>query len=289
MSVTLLVNPACRAARRRAGLAEQVRRALPGPYADATVVASRSLEDVTAIAAAARPDDVVVVLGGDGTLRAAALGASRSGSVIAPLPGGSGNDLCRHLGIPLDPVRAAQATASWTERPIDRGDVDGQAFLTIATLGFTAAINEQANRVHRRGPFIYVAAAVALLPRVRPTRVVHVIDGAATPVDAWMVSIAITSSQGGGILVAPGAEADDGLLDVVSYDARTWGGFVASLVATLLRRPIASRAVQHRRARSLRLETPDPVPVYADGERVGTTPCTIRVRPGAVRLLGPAR
>ncbi|MTB72784.1 hypothetical protein GGG17_12590 [Arsenicicoccus sp. MKL-02] len=289
MTVILLVNPACRAVRRRPALPDEARQALTGPYADATVVASESLEDVTAVAAGAAVDDVLVVLGGDGTLRAAATGVARSGAVLAPLPGGSGNDLCRHLRISLDPLRAAAALPSWTEQRMDLGDVDGQPFLTIATLGFTAAINEQANRVHRRGPFIYVAAAVALLPLVRPTAITHVADGTRTTLDAWMVCVASTSSQGGGIQVAPGAVADDGLLDVVCHDARTWWRFVVGLVATLLRRPLRDRSVQHQRVASLRLETPRPMPVYADGERVGTTPCTIRVLPRAVRLLVPRR
>ena len=102
--------------------------------------------------AAAQGTDVVVVLGGDGTLNEAANGLVGTSSALAALPGGSTNVFARTLGTPDDPLEAAELVVAALERgaiaPVGLGEVDGRYFLFHCGMGFDAAVVEQ---VERRG------------------------------------------------------------------------------------------------------------------------------------------
>jgi diacylglycerol kinase family enzyme len=142
---------------------------------DLTVYETTCRDHATTLAAeaAAAGAEVVVVLGGDGTLNEAANGLVGTDAALAPLPGGSTNVFARTLGIPNDvgkAVRQLRSTlAAGTIRRMPLGVVNGRYFLFHVGLGFDAAVVEQVERrpglKHRLGQAAFVYATVTTLAR----------------------------------------------------------------------------------------------------------------------------
>ena len=134
----------------RAGRAlEPVHRELTRLQLPHRVAETRDLPHARALACeAAAAGEISVAFGGDGLIGAVADALRRTEGVMAVLPGGRGNDFVRALGIPLDPVAACAVLASGQPRALDLGEVDGRAFIGIASCGF----DSDANRIANRGP-----------------------------------------------------------------------------------------------------------------------------------------
>src|SRR5204862_5635450 len=123
--------------------------------------------------------ELPVSLSGDGVAGAvAAAAAPTPGAVIGVLPGGSGNDFCRHAGIPKDPLAACELLVRGVPTPIDLGEANGRSFLGIASLGFDSDANEIANTAPRwLGRGIYIYGAFAAVLRWKPARFDVELDG----------------------------------------------------------------------------------------------------------------
>ncbi len=174
--------------------------------------------------------ELPVSFSGDGVAGAVtSAAAERPGSVVGVLPGGSGNDFCRHVGISHDAVEACSVLATGVATPVDLGEANGTPFLGIASLGFDSEANALANRAPRfLGGGIYVYGALGAIARWSPAHFEVEIDGRLDRFDGWSVIVANTSVYGGGMYVAPDARVDDGLLDVVLIRKTSRARFLAS-------------------------------------------------------------
>ncbi len=289
--LALLVNPSAGGGR-AARVLPEVQDALRGLDLEFHTEITTDLEHACALAgAAARAGEVAVTLSGDGLIGCVA-GVLRDvpGSVLGVLPGGRGNDFARMLGIPRDLPAACAVLARGVEREVDLGDVEGRAFVGIASLGFDSDANRLANEAPKRlGKSVYAYAALRALAAWKPARFEIAVDG--EPTRAFMgYSVAAANSRyyGGGMDIAPAAELDDGLLDVVLV------GHVPKRRALLNMRKVFdgthvdTPSVEVLRAPQLHVTSDRPFVVYADGDPIGQTPVKISVRPRALRVLAPA-
>ena len=167
--------------------------------------------------------DAVVIGGGDGTLNAAAPALLDTGLPLGILPLGTANDLARTLGLPLDPVAAAQVIAAGRTRRIDLGLVNGHPFFNIASIGLSVAVTGEltAARKRRWGRLAYVVAAVQALARARPFSAVIARDGS-PPERVRTVQIAVGNGRyyGGGMAVCAAAAWSEDCVAVVSISAQ---------------------------------------------------------------------
>jgi diacylglycerol kinase (ATP) len=283
----------------RAGrLAPQVVERLAGDGVEVDQHRTRSLTDARLAACQAAGEvDAVVAVGGDGTVGACAAGLADAGppgrsggpgwssggpgespggtgvrAALAVVPAGGGNDAARSLGLPADdPLAAAGMLTRLRRRPADLATVAGRAYLNVAGAGFDSEVNRLANQRLRwaRGRPRYVGAVLAELVVGRTASFELVLDGRARRLSAWLVAVANGPSYGGGMLVAPRASLDDGLLEVVVIGATGKLEFLRTFP-----RVFSGRHVEH-----------PAVAVYADGEPAGTLPATFEVRPSAVTVL----
>ncbi len=237
---------------------------------------------------------VLVVVGGDGTLSGILDAVCEAGIPVVLVPAGTGNDLARALGLPRrDPVAAAELALTGVPRAIDVGEVRAagrvDSFLTIAALGFDAKVSDRTNRLRwPHGVLRYYLALVVELVRLRPMEFTVSVDGE-PPIQApgTLVAVGNTESYGGGMPLCVGAEADDGLLDIVQVAPLTRLRLLR-LFPLLLRGAHLTRSeVTHRHARSVTVSAPGLV-VYADGERIAEDECTIGIRRSALTILVPA-
>jgi YegS/Rv2252/BmrU family lipid kinase len=288
--VALLCNPSAGGGRAARVLpqVEETLRSLGVAFHTAT---TRSLDHARDLAAtAARAGEVVVTLGGDGLVGCVA-GALRGvpGSLLGVLPGGRGNDFARALGIPREPRAACAVVATGAERLLDVGDAGGRTFVGIASLGLDSDANRIANAAPSRlGRLAYVYAALCALAAWQPARFDLRVDGEPLQFFGYSVAAANGPAYGAGMLLAPGAQLDDGVFDVVLIGRMPKRRFLAALPKVFRGAHVGEPSVRVLRARELHVDADRPFVVYADGEPIASTPVTIRVEPGALQVLVPA-
>ena len=229
--------------------------------------------------------DVLVVFGGDGTVHEVANGLPvPAGPVIALLPGGTGNDLARAIGIPPDPVAAATELAGARPRSLDLLDCGSRRAANGINAGFAAAATEVLSpRVKRLlGPAAYLAGGVraGVNPPTWPARVE--VDGRVVEGEALAVVVGNGGSFGGGRWLIPEADVGDGLLDVLVVPADTSKAELARHLARDNRLP---GDLPRLRGPSATVVTD--MPCRLDGEPA-PTPGSVTVIPAAWRVLAPA-
>ncbi|MGH3933323.1 MAG: diacylglycerol/lipid kinase family protein [Pseudonocardiaceae bacterium] len=292
MRATLIINPHSGrgAAARVAGtVAETLRTVMP--ELEATVTDDAAATSRLAALAAQRGDDVLAVLGGDGTAHLAAQALAGTGTALAVLPSGTGNDLAAALGIPADPVQAARhvtdALRSGQRRRIDLGRVaGGSCFTTVLCTGFDAAVNARANAMRwPAGPRRYDLAVLAELAALTPRQVQVTAGDTEVTLPATLVAVGNGAQYGGGLRICPDAVLDDGLLDVVVIAAVSRRRLLRVFPRLRAGRHIDEPEVTLLRARTVRIEGDLGWPVYADGEPQGTLPVTVHCEPGALTVV----
>jgi YegS/Rv2252/BmrU family lipid kinase len=288
--MALIVNPS--AGGGRAGRAlPAVRAALDARRIPHHAQRTRSLEHARELAAAAAASgEVAVAFGGDGLVGAVADALRHTDGLLGVLPGGRGNDFARVLGVPLDPVAACAVLETGIERALDLGAVGERTFVAIASCGFDSDCNRIANQTRLvRGNLVYVYSALRGLAGWRPARFVLELDGGeVVTVAGYSVVVANSKSYGGGMYIAPDAALDDGLLDVLTIADMPKLRFLRLLPTVFKGRHVRAPEVSVRRARELRVSADRPFTMYADGDPIAELPVTVRVLPGAVRVIVPA-
>jgi YegS/Rv2252/BmrU family lipid kinase len=239
---------------------------------------------------AADRGDVAVTLGGDGLVGCVA-GALRGapGALMACLPGGRGNDFIRAVGIPRDPVAACDLLVGGVPTPTDLGEVDGRAFIGIASFGFDSDANRIANEAPSwMGGGVYAYAALRAVASWRHAAFTVTVDGTAHAFRGWSVVVANSRAYGGGMFIAPDADLADGALDVVVTTDVGRAAFLRNLPKVFKGTHVDLDTVRTLRGAEVAVDADRPFVVYADGDPIGATPCTIRALPGAVTVLLPA-
>jgi YegS/Rv2252/BmrU family lipid kinase len=283
----LVVNPSAGGGRATKVL-PKVRAALA--QHDLVVTPTRSLEHADELSAQAVADDrVVVAMGGDGIVGRVAGAVAAAGGVMGVVPGGRGNDFCRAVGIPLDPVKACAVLGSATPQPVDLGYANGRAFIGIASIGFDSDVQEKVLSTRLPlGNLVYLYGSLATIASWKPARFTCVIDGAPVELSGWNVAVSNSGRYGGGMKLAPDASVSDGLLDVVAVSDTSKLTFLKALPKLFKGTHIDEPAFSVRLASSVYLEADRPFRVFADGDPIATLPCDITLRPAALQVLLPA-
>lgn len=229
--------------------------------------------------------------GGDGTLRdvAEAMALAKTQASLALLPLGTANDFARAAGVALEP-QAALALLDEPAQPIDLGEVDGQVFLNMATGGFgsnvTANTSEELKRV--LGGAAYFLTGLTRFAEVRSS-----FGRFAGPDFDWegeFLALGIGNGRqaGGGHVLCPQAQVNDGLLDVCIVPAAT---DVVGTLGTLLSGGInglQSVAVSAR-VPWLEVEAPEGLDLNLDGEPMESRQLRFVALPAALRVHLPAQ
>jgi YegS/Rv2252/BmrU family lipid kinase len=238
----------------------------------------------------------LVVAGGDGSVHAAVAALWRRGELaVTPLgivPLGTGNDLARTLGLPLDPAEAARVVDGGTERRLDLVLVDDGAVVVNAAhagLGAVAAETGAALK-DRLGQLAYPVGALVAGVRERGWELTVEVDGRAVVAGEAVLLAGVGNGRtiGGGTPLFPSADPGDGLLDVVVSTAVGPAARVAFGAALRSGEHVDRDDVLSATGREVRIAG-DPVPHNADGEVSDPVASrTYRVEPGAWTVIAPA-
>ena len=246
---------------------------------------------------------LLVVAGGDGTLNEAVHGIGLAGFpedvTLALLPTGTGNDLARTLGVPADPEGAGEVLRAGRVRSLDAarirsGEVGERFFVNVAVGGAGAEVSEAADDEEfkgRWGSMAYSRAFFEVARNFDAPNTKLTVDGEVHRVRAVNVAVGNCRYAGGGWPAAPGADPEDGLLDLVVVERAGPLGLI-SLGRKVLAGADYSRdeGIFFARGRSIRVET-EPAGGFGfnvDGELVGQGPAEFSVVPRALRIIvGP--
>ncbi len=173
---------------------------------------------------------------------------------------------------------------------LDLGQAGERTFVGIASCGFDSEANRIANETRLvRGNLVYAYGAIRALASWRPARFELTLDGdRSTVVTGYSVGAANSKAYGGGMYAAPGAELDDGLLDIV-----TLGDDVQAPLPVLAHaegvqgRPHRRAEVTVLQAHEVAISADRPFTMYADGDPIAELPVTVRALPGAVQVIAP--
>jgi YegS/Rv2252/BmrU family lipid kinase len=291
MRLSLIVNPA--AGGGRAG------RTLPAAECELKrlglehhITLTTSLEHAGDLArAATAAGEAAVAFGGDGLIGAVAGALLHSDGVLGVLPGGRGNDFARVLGIPLEPCSACRVLAEGTPRPVDLGQAGARTFIGVASCGFDSEANRIANEARLvRGNLVYAYGALRALARWRPASFEVQLDGEQPRrFTGYTVAAANSGAYGGGMLLAPDAALDDGLLDVVIVEHAPKLRFLRLLPTVYKGAHVLQPNVHVLRAAEVEIAADRPFTMYADGDPICQLPTKVRALRAAVQVISPTR
>jgi YegS/Rv2252/BmrU family lipid kinase len=210
--------------------------------------------------------NMVVAVGGDGTVNEVAQGLYGSGVKMGIIPMGSGNGLARELGISMDMHKSARALIKDKNLKVDICRLNEQRFLCTSGIGFDAMVAEKMSKASSRGFMKYVQLVIQESVSFNPLDVKMKIDGVAIRESVFLVTFANASQFGNNAFIAPHASMTDGLIDVVVVKkfAKIWMPvFAVALFAKFIHRlPF----VDTYKARLIELEAADTPYFHFDGE-----------------------
>lgn len=246
--------------------------------------------DAVRLAREAPPDtDVVVAVGGDGTITEAAEGLRGRETALGIVAAGTANVLAKELGLPSDvPALVATLDAGHVRR-LDGGVCNGQRFMLMIGAGLDGAIAHAHTRGSsgRNSYWRYVAPVVDILVRMplRPMQIT--VDGAPMPDGITSVIVSNCRGFGGVFEAASNADPADGLLDVIGLTTRSRARWTAYLFAALQRQLHEMPGTHVARGRQVSIHSDAPVPMQRDGDPFGFTDAEISIEPGAVPVIVP--
>ena len=290
-AMRLIVNPTADGGKGVA-IAHQVSRELKQRQLKHEVVYSRSPTEPTLLArrAVAEGCPLVVGVGGDGLLSAVANVLVGTDTALGIIPAGRGNDFARGLGLPLDIPAACQVLAQKQARRIDVGQAHDIYFFSVALMGVAADINRRANRLRRlRINAIYSLLTVVSVFLSSPVTFTISCDGREQRCYSWLIAVGNTWSSGGGMKLVPRARADDGMLDACLAHGMGRLELLLRVFPRVFRGThVYLTGIESLRGREMVISADSPCDIYADGERIGPLPVTLRVVPQALKVILPA-
>ncbi|HXU35737.1 MAG TPA: diacylglycerol kinase family protein [Blastocatellia bacterium] len=250
----------------------------------------------------------VIAVGGDGTLSEIVNGyfdeqgrALNPDAAIGLLPSGTGSDFRRSLGMKHHSSFISDLLES-EARPVDAACAEFQDFnakrakrffINVASFGLggdvSASVNRWRNSLPRwiGGRARFSAAALAALGRYKNVRVsMRLDDDRELQISSNLIVVANGKFAGGGMMLAPDAELDDGLLDVIVTDEATRWDVIKELPRIQRGGHLKNPKVTALRARRVSINSEEPMAVDLDGETVGHTPVRITLLPASIRFAG---
>jgi len=291
----IIVNPVSGRGR-GAGRARAVAAALPHDEFDVEIVETHSAGDARRLASPVGAD-VVIAVGGDGTVNEVLNGLPEPFPILGHIPSGTGNTLAKELRMDRSVAGLVRLFRSGRVRPWDLAieRTTGKRFLLFLTAGYDAHV---VHRFHaqRRGTIYqweYFLWGLKCVPDFPIPRIAVEIDGRVLTEQASWIQISNVAQYGGPLVFTPRARPDDGALEVMVYHARDRRDvprmFLRAILGWACGWEYRMRDLTFHRARRVRLWSADAraVPTQIDGDPGPSLPAEVELVPGGLRILTP--
>lgn len=219
-----------------------------------------------AIKAVENKYDLVIAVGGDGTINEVASGLLNSNVALGIIPMGSGNGLARHLQIPMNVKNAIGSLNHYRILKIDTGKINNHLFLCTAGVGLDAKVSHDFSKEKRRGFFTYSKVAMNSFLNASPSSWEIEVDGVHETIEGLLLTVANANQYGNNVFIAPEAQIQDGEFDVCLL--KNFSFFNSPLVLKdLFNKTLhKNRFYSLRKGRQIIIKNEGEVAIHFDGE-----------------------
>lgn len=289
MKAALIVNPFAGQGRTKKNLL-RVQNKLKSAGFDLTVFVTEKENQATEFAAQAvkNGNQIIIALGGDGTVSEAVNGIAGSKAKQGLIPGGTGDVFAREMEIPTHNVlRACDIIIRGKTRKIDLGKANGRYFVLMAGVGFDARVISEIKPEMKRWlkDLAYPLTGIKTLFTYKPTLLRIKLDNEIA--QGYFAVIGNARYYGGRFSVAKEAQIDDGLLDVCVFHKKSVASFIRYFQGVIIGSHLKMADVSYYRARDIEITSEEPVLVQADGDVIDQTPMGFRALPRVLDVLVP--
>lgn len=240
------------------------------------------------IAAKAKDDgvDVVVAIGGDGTVNEVARAIVHSSTALGIIPCGSGNGLARHLLLPLNVRKAIEVINRCKIRQLDYGIINDYPFFCTCGMGFDAFVSMKFAEAGKRGPITYVENVLREGLKYKPETYTIEDDNGTLQYKAFLISCANASQYGNNAYIAPQASMSDGLMDVIIMEP--FDVFEAPQISIEMFSKTLDKnsKIKTFRTRHLHIRRDKPGVIHYDGDPVMTgADIDIELKPKGINII----
>lgn len=231
-------------------------------------------------------EDVVVAVGGDGTVNEVARGIVGTNKILGIIPCGSGDGLARHLGLSRNIERAFQTIEEGECKRMDAAEVNGRLFFSVCGVGFDAVVSERFAKSGKRGLVSYIRQGLKSWLNYAPEKYTIEIDGKELNTEALFITIGNSNQWGNNAKITPLADCCDGVLDITVVDK-----FNALELPWLAYRLMTgsvhkSRKVHCYKGKSIRITRQSEGAAHADGDWfIAPKVLDIKILPSALKVI----
>ncbi|ARS34637.1 diacylglycerol/lipid kinase family protein [Pontibacter actiniarum] len=238
--------------------------------------------------AAEKGCEVVVAVGGDGTVNEVARGLIHTETALGILPKGSGNGLARHLQLPMALDGALQVLNKGHITTIDSGNINGHPFFTTAGIGFDAYISSVFAGNKKRGLQTYVELVMKEVRSYTHLPVKASINGQELDTDCFVMAFANAAQYGNNAYIAPMADIQDGLLDVCLVRKLDFIKALHLSYCMLTKQLANSGSAEYFKTEHVQVQTEEAMMFHADGEYLGKAEAfDVQMLPLSLKVLVP--
>jgi YegS/Rv2252/BmrU family lipid kinase len=261
-----IINPIS-GGKKKDGVPGLIEKYLDARFLTPVIVFSDSASHAQQIAKDARDKfEVVVAVGGDGTVNEIASAIVGADTLLGIIPFGSGNGLARFLKIPMNTKKAIKALNTSNIATIDSATLNSKPFFNMAGMGFDAHIAEVFSHNKKRGFITYIKASIEELNKYKSEVYQLHIDGQTYEREAFMLSFANSSQYGNNAHISPNASVQDGLLDVCVIKKFPLWRFFEMGIRMLTKTTDKTKSLEIIRGKHIFVKRMGPGPVHLDGE-----------------------
>jgi len=230
----------------------------------------------------------IVAIGGDGLVHQVANVLVGTATTLGIIPAGTGNDIARGLGIPLETASAVGGILDGIEQRVDVGQANDRYFFSIAVMGLAAEVNRRANQFKRfRVNALYTAVTIGSVFLDHPIKFTIQYDGQIRQCYSWLIAVGNTWSSARGMALVPAARPDDGMLDACIVNGMGKWELLYTFPRVFAGRHIYSTGIDTIRGREITISAETSCELFADGEHIGALPMTLRAVPQALKIALP--
>lgn len=290
MKIKLIINPAS-GGKKAEKLIPAINEILRRSRLDFDIGITRNPGEATYLAREASKNNfqIIVAAGGDGTVNEVVNGIIGSNSLLGVIPLGLGNDFAKGIGIPSKLKEACLVFSDGITRDIDVGRVNNRYFVNGLGIGFDAWVAWESQRIRKFLPskWIYLFAAIKIMFKYQPIPVK--IDFAKTSLEKRVLLIAVGNGKscGGGFLLTPEAEFDDGLIDACIIDGIDRAKLIIHLPKALKGTHTRLPYVTAFKTNRLTINSPNLLLAHVDGEILQDYKFQIEILPKRLKVITP--
>lgn len=231
-------------------------------------------------------EDVVVAVGGDGTVNEVARGIVGTEKALGIIPCGSGDGLARHLGLSHNIEKALRTIEQGECKRMDTAEVNGRLFLSVCGVGFDAVVSERFAKSGKRGLANYIRQGLKTWRNYTPEKYIVEIDGKEIDVEALFITVGNSDQWGNNAKITPLADCCDGILDITiveKFSVLEMPWLALRLMTGTLQ---LSRKVHCYKGKEVRITRQSEGAAHADGDwYIDSTTLNIKILPSTLKVI----